>query len=115
MRLAIPFFVYYLRVARNLPGFGRELPFILLAKIHRKKKPERFLNFLEFYDTWDKAMYAESGFAVEALVNKYGKHKLLDLIRRLDSVGSPNDFDQLFMNLYGSKPSYGYFNGLLGS
>lgn len=78
-----------------------------------KKTPEKFKNFLEFYDKSGEGVYAESGFAVQILVEKFGRHKLFRLIKKLNNIKSKSDFNSLFKTIYGFKPSYTEFNKLL--
>ena len=78
-----------------------------------KKPLVKFNNFLDFYDKGGSGIYYESGFAVELLVKKYGKKKLLKLIGSLDTVKNKNDFSKLFKKIYGFSPSYKEFNSLL--
>lgn len=78
-----------------------------------KKKPVKFKNFLEFHNHGGKEMYAESGFVVQLLVEKYGKQKLLKLISGLDMVKNNNDFSGFFKKIYGFDLNYENFNSLL--
>lgn len=78
----------------------------------QKTKPVKFEKFLEYYDKWDMNMYSESGFAVEILVKKFGKQKLLDLIKELKLVNSRSDFEHLFEKNYSIQPKYEEFNKL---
>lgn len=75
-----------------------------------KKKPSVFSNFLEFYDNGGKKVYSESGFFVQALVEKYGKQKLLDLIKELKKIKSKEEFENYFKKEYGFKLSYEEIN-----
>jgi hypothetical protein len=78
-----------------------------------KKPITKFSNFLDFYDNGGGDIYYESGFAVEILVKKYGKKKLLKLIADLGVVKSKNDFINLFEKIYGFLPNYENFNSFL--
>jgi hypothetical protein len=78
-----------------------------------KKKPTEFKKFLQFYDEGGGSVYFESGFAVESLVKKYGKAKLLELIKRLENIRSKEEFDVLFKTIYGFESTYENFNSLL--
>ena len=78
-----------------------------------KKVPKKFETFLGFYDKSGGGVYAESGFAVQILVEKFGKQKLFRLIKKLKSIRSRSDFDSQFKTIYGFKPSYSEFNKLL--
>ena len=72
-----------------------------------KKIPIKFGNFLSFYENGGKDIYYESGFAVELLVKKYGKKKLLKLILNKDG------FSKLFKKIYGFSSNYKEFNAFL--
>jgi len=74
------------------------------------KKPVKFASFLEFYDIGDKGIYEESGFAVMFLVDKFGKGKLLELIKSLRTIFTKEDFYKTFKDIYGFEPSYESFN-----
>jgi hypothetical protein len=77
-----------------------------------KKKPEKFGEFLDFGENTGKGVYRESGFFVELLVNKFGKEKLLELIRRLPEIKSEDGFKNLFKEIYGFDLNYEGVNGL---
>ena len=75
-----------------------------------KKKPVKFKDFLGFYNKSGRGIYAESGFAVGLLVEKFGKKKLLELIRKLPKDSPKSRFKNLFKKIYGFKPTYIEFN-----
>ncbi len=77
-----------------------------------KKKPNKFSSFLEFTDKGGEGVYTESGFVVQLLVDKFGKPKMLELIKNLKSVGQGKTFDALFNDIYGFALSYEEFNKL---
>lgn len=79
-----------------------------------KKRIEKFETFLEYYnDGFADGVYKESGFVVELLVNRFGKEKLLTLIKNLKNYQSKDKFELAFKKLYGFKPNYKKFNLLL--
>lgn len=78
----------------------------------RKDKLERFSNFLEFYDKSGKEIYAEAGFAVRVLIEKFGRSKLVKLVKSLERGMPKNVFESNFKKIYGFKPNYKTFNGL---
>jgi hypothetical protein len=78
-----------------------------------KDKPAMFSKFLQFFDKNGKDNYKESGFAVQCLIEKYGKEKLLELIKNLSSAKSEQEFYGLFEKIYGIKLSYDNFNKIL--
>ncbi len=73
------------------------------------KKPKELKKFLEFDETYGKELYQESGFAIEFLVKKYGKSKLLKLIESTKNSNSKSKFENNFKKIYGFKPSYDKF------
>lgn len=76
---------------------------------NRSRKPSDFQFFLNSQDTHEKGVYEEAGFAIEALIKKYGKSKLLSMLSQL----SNGDFDNIFESFYGWIPAYESFNNLL--
>lgn len=77
-----------------------------------KKRLSTFKTFLDFFDD-GSGVYAESGFAVELLVEKFGKQKILELIRGLKFTEGKDSFDKLFEKVYGFIPTYEKFNEFL--
>ena len=53
-----------------------------------------------------KPAYEEGGFFVEFLVNKYGKGKILDLVKSLPKMKSKASFEEKFKELYGLDLTY---------
>lgn len=73
---------------------------------HDLEKPKIFQEFLEFYKITDKRIYYESGFAVEFLVENYGKSRLLRMIKALSNTNSEREFKIMFRRIYGFDLSY---------
>ena len=79
-----------------------------------KKKVNKFETFLDFYDQgFSEGIYKGSGFAVELLVNKFGKEKLLSLIKNLKNYQSKELFEEAFEKEYCFFPNYKNFNSLM--
>lgn len=74
-----------------------------------KTKPKKFEKFIDFFDKGGKEIYSESGFAVLFLVKKYGKRKLLSLLRGSKESESKENFAKLFKSIYGFELSYENF------
>lgn len=71
------------------PVWLKEGVSIFLAKQHlMRKRPEKFSIFLDYFSQGGEGVYSESGFAVEFLINIYGKEKLLLLLKQIKSVES---------------------------
>jgi hypothetical protein len=77
-------------------------------------KTINFSNFLNYSDFYNKQTYRqnyiESGFAIEFLVKKYGKEKLLKLIKSIKKDMPEPDFAKLFKKIYGIPLEYKSFN-----
>ena len=71
-----------------------------------KTKPNKFKKFLTFYNHGGSEVYEESGFVIEMLVKKFGKNKLLKLIKFLRNVSNEKQFNKLFKKTYKFKISY---------
>ncbi|KKK47052.1 hypothetical protein LCGC14_3159100, partial [marine sediment metagenome] len=56
--------------------------------------------------------YSESYNAIEVLINKYGKTKLIKLLKSLNELKNKIQFDKKFMEIYGFAPNYKKFNEL---
>jgi hypothetical protein len=75
-----------------------------------KRKPKEFCKFLEFYDHGDNELYYESGFFIEFLVEKFGKEKLLNLIKESKNAKTETKFSELFVKEYGFELTYKEIN-----
>ena len=74
-----------------------------------KKRPEKLEHFIDYYDKRSKNVYYESGFAVEYLIKRYGKEKILQLLRNLNKQHSPQEFREIFKEIYGIELEYENF------
>jgi hypothetical protein len=70
------------------------------------KKPERFEGF---FDDKNKNLYQESGYAVELLIEGYGRQELLKFLRLLKTKKAPDAFKEA----YGLPLTYETFNELI--
>jgi hypothetical protein len=77
-----------------------------------KQQPEKFSRFLEYFQKGGPGVYAESGFVVEFLVRKYGKIKLLELLRHAKKADTTDKFTSLFESVYGFDLNYSTINDL---
>ncbi len=75
-----------------------------------KKVPAAFNKFLEFYDRGGKDVYGEAGFFVQTLVEKFGKQKLLDLIKESKNLKTKEEFENFFVKEYGFSLDYKEIN-----
>ncbi|MCX6787251.1 MAG: hypothetical protein NTY93_01860 [Candidatus Kaiserbacteria bacterium] len=82
----------------------------LSGQTNHKPKLEKFEKFLYFFDNGGKEVYTEAGFAVMFLIKKYGKRKLLTLLKSSEDIKSKEDFAHLFESLYGFALSYENFD-----
>jgi hypothetical protein len=79
-------------------------------QLKSKKAINQFSNFINHYNKWEKSVYQESGFAVEFLVTKFGKSKLINLIKGLSQIESEEEFNRLFKKIYGFELTYDEIN-----
>lgn len=87
---------------------------IYLSGQNKFKSPiKEFKEFLEFYDNSGGRIYYESGFFIELLVKKFGKTKLLMLIKSIKDVKTEKEFSRLFKKIYGFDLNYKEINKLL--
>lgn len=81
-----------------------------LSQYKRPKKLKNFLYFYKIHKDETGSVYTESGFAVEFLVKKYGKEKLLELIKAVKKDMSESNFAKLFKKIYNIPLDYKSFN-----
>jgi len=74
-----------------------------------KIKPKKYDSFLNSYNKHNKDVYKEAGFAVEFLVKEYGKEKLIELIKKVKTTDSEEDFAELFKRIYNFRLEYSNF------
>jgi hypothetical protein len=78
-----------------------------------RTKPHKFKVFLSFYNEGGAPVYGEAGFVIELLVKRYGKRKLLRLLKSLQNISSEKQFNESFHKIYGFQMSYKKMNELL--
>jgi len=76
------------------------------------EKPGELIGFIESEGENKKYAYSEGGFVVELLVDKFGKEKVIQLVKRLKSIASDQDFKQTFNEIFGIELSYDSINNL---
>ncbi len=82
---------------------------VYLSKENKNKERSKFHKFLKNYDSMDRDAYYECGFAVQFLIENYGKQKLLKLIKSLKDIDSKNKFAKKFKEIYGFELKYKNF------
>ena len=99
-------------------GFAQEplwliegLAIYLSGQLNQKKRPEKLRRFLQQQKDHrdDPNIYAESGFAVEFLIEKYGQEKLLTLLKKMKDSDHRYNFLKLFKEIYGFEMEYENF------
>jgi len=77
----------------------------------RREKPVILNHFLDYFETEGEFLYRESGFAVELLIKKFGKEKLLELLRKINESKPFNNFEfgNIFEIIYQQKLGYSLF------
>jgi len=83
------------------------------GELKKKTKINEFKNFLDYYSHSDEKIYKESGFAVEVLIKKFGKNKVLDFLKELPKIRNEEEFKKSFQEYFGFKPDYKAFNNLI--
>ncbi len=83
------------------------------GELKKKKRVEEFKNFLKYYTDFDQKIYKESGFAVEVLIKKFGKEKVLNFLKKLPSIENEKMFKKYFEEYFDFELGYEGFNKLL--
>jgi|CXWL01.1.fsa_nt_gi hypothetical protein len=94
---------------RNPKWLSEGLCIYLAWQLPQYTKPEKFVSFLESTDKFGTGLYQESGFAVEYLVETFGKEKMIALLKELTTQPDNARFKEIFMNIYGGELSYDFF------
>lgn len=102
---------YWWIIHRNNPYFqvnwlNEGLATYLSWQNEDREQPQKFSCFLEFWDTWGKEGYLESGFAVQKLIAYKGNKVFLKLIESLAQCREKSDFLTIFEKLYGFPLNY---------
>ncbi len=80
-------------------------------QLQEKEKPKEFKSFLSYFYNGGSGVYSESGFAVEILVNEFGKEKLFDFLKCLDKIKvTEESFKELFEEMFDIELEYNWFN-----
>jgi hypothetical protein len=74
-----------------------------------RKVPKKFEKFLDFFDSTGESVYFESGFAIMFLIEKYGKEKILRLLKESKKAETRENFADLFKSIYEFELSYDNF------
>ena len=85
------------------------LAIYLSNQLKWRKKPEKFSKFLSSFDQQREGVYSESGFIVKVLIEKYGKEKMIELLKQLSGRPDEPTFTDYFKNVYGIDLNYEAF------
>jgi len=77
-----------------------------------KKRPEKFIGFLDSNRENPRPAYNEGGFVIELLVEKFGKDKLIEMLTYLRDSSPTTTFKDDFNAVYGFELSYEKINEL---
>ena len=106
----------YVRSPHSLPRWISEGTCLYLAgQLEFWKRPKKFQGFLGCYRQGqnNRFLYAESGFAVEILVESFGKKRFLRFLKGLKAIKNRRELNYLFQKIYGFAPAYKIFNRLM--
>lgn len=83
------------------------------GELKNKTKPKVLRHFLRYYKEYGKEVYSEAGFAVEGLVKKYGKDKVINFLKNLPEIENESQFNESFKYYFNMNLSYKDFQSLL--
>lgn len=84
------------------------------GQLEFRKRVQSFKNFLEFYNKVSSEIYTEAGWVVKLLVDKFGKEKLMGLLKQIkENKPADESFKRIFEEVYGIKLSYESLNKLI--
>lgn len=88
------------------------LAIVLSGQLESKKRPEKFSSFLDHYSDEGKGVYEESGLVVEMLINRFGKEKIIEMVKRMKEVNGEEEVRVVFREVYGVDLRYESLNDL---
>lgn len=109
------FFAFLSHGASNPVWLNEGVSSFVAEQLDNYTKVEKFESFLGFHDKRGSGAYRESGLVVKILFDKFGKAKLLKLIKSLKKEIPRKEFNELFFKLYGFELNYKEMNKLLES
>lgn len=74
----------------------------------KRELPKKFVHFLDSVESHEKGVYSEAGFAIQILVQRFRKEKLLEFLKDLPT----GEIDKVFKKHFGEEPTYNFFNNL---
>lgn len=86
------------------------LAIYLSGQLQWYNQPEKLEKFLESFDKQGDKIYTESGFAVKLLIDKYGKEKIIGLLKQLTVRPDENKFKEIFKGSFDTELGYDLFN-----
>ena len=72
------------------------------------KTPKKFDGFLN-----DERIYQESGYAIKLLIEKFGKDKLFEFLKKQSDTSETEKLETVFKEIFGAKMDYSFFNKLI--
>lgn len=73
-------------------------------------KAKKFVDVIDFYKDYSKPNYIEAGFLTKYLYEKYGKAKLIKLLKNAPKRNAPLKFKKLFKQIYKFDLTYEELN-----
>ena len=107
------FFQHLAKAGNGPKWFWEGVAIFTSGQVAFQKPITKFEHFLDSMDKDLSGLYEESGLAVELLIKKYGKKKLLSLIKSLAECPTDKLFTKKFKEIYSFTLSYKNFNNLL--
>lgn len=86
------------------------LAIYLSGQLQWYKQPEKLERFLESFDKQAQKIYTEGGFTIKLLINKYGKEKIIELLKQLITQPDEDRFRGIFKKTFGVELNYNTFN-----
>ncbi|MBU2472693.1 MAG: hypothetical protein ABII95_00155 [Patescibacteria group bacterium] len=104
--------LYYKEITNNgRPKWLNEgLACYLANQVKEKPTKKESLKIFEYYQKGDWLVYRVGYFWVKLLIDKFGKKKLLKLLKKMNSQTAEKEFAKIFYRVYGFKFSEEEFN-----
>lgn len=106
-------YYYKLYTYQSIPWINEGLANYSSGQYTRMPPPIKFEKFLKYISQNGKDIYHESGYVIKLLIDKYGKEKMFELLKKLKEYKQEQDLFDFFKEIYGFELNYDNMNKLL--
>jgi hypothetical protein len=92
----------------NFPWITEGVSLYVADQLGNYPAPSKFDDFLD-----GKKIYQEAGCAIKLLMDKYGKEKVFDFLKKQSGIKETEELKTVFESVFEAKLEYSFFDSLL--